>query len=139
MNRKITDKDLKVWEKFVNSKERLSDKDQAQIKNSISYSEKSIDLHGYSLENANRKIEEFLISCFDRHVTKINVITGKGSRSKNFDDPYLSKDLSLLKYSVPNFIKGNKNLTKIISKIDYESVENPSKGNFDIILKKKSG
>ena len=87
----------------------------------------------------NSPIEKFIHSCFEDHITKINVITGKGSRSKNFEDPYQSKDLSLLKHSVPNYIKQNENLMNKILKIDYESVENPSKGNFNIILKKKSG
>ena len=79
------------------------------------------------------------MSCFEKGVIKINIITGKGSRSKNLNDPYQSKDLSILKYSVPNYIKENKNLINKILKLDFDSVENPSKGNFDIILKKKSG
>ena len=139
MNKKISDKDKKTWEKFVNSKERVFNKDQVQIKSKLFNIEKSIDLHGFSLEEANKIIEKFIYSCFEDHITKINVITGKGSRSKNFEDPYQSKDLSLLKHSVPNYIKQNKNLMNKILKIDYESVENPLKGNFNIILKKKSG
>ena len=79
------------------------------------------------------------MSCFEKGVIKINIITRKGSRSKNLNDPYQSKDLSILKYSVPNYIKENKNLINKILKLDFDSVENPSKGNFDIILKKKSG
>ncbi len=139
MNKKISDKDKKTWEKFVNSKERVFNKDQVQIKSKLFNIEKSIDLHGFSLEEANKIIEKFIYSCFEDHITKINVITGKGSRSKNFEDPYQSKDLSLLKHSVPNYIKQNENLMNKILKIDYESVENPLKGNFNIILKKKSG
>ena len=138
MNKKLSNKDKKDWEKFVNSKEAIRDKDLQSTKKDFSYIEKIIDLHGYSLEEANIKIEKFILLCFEKGVRKINIITGKGSRSKNLDDPYQSKDLSILKYSVPNYIKENKNLMNKILKIDFESVEMSSKGNFDIILKKKS-
>ncbi len=139
MNKKLSNKDKKDWEKFVNSKEAIQDKDLQSTKKDFSYIEKIIDLHGYSLEEANIKIEKFILSSFEKGVRKINIITGKGSRSKNLDDPYQSKDLSILKYSVPNYIKQNKNLMNKILKIDFESVEMLSKGNFDIILKKKNG
>ena len=139
MNKKISDKDIKDWDNFVNSKKKLFNKDQ-QISRKIStYKEETIDLHGYSLEDANIKIESFILSCFEKGVTKINIITGKGSRSKNLNDPYQSKDLSILKYSVPNYIKENSNLMNKILKLDFDSVKSPSKGNFDIILKKKNG
>ena len=138
MNKKLSNKDKKDWEKFVNSKETIQDKDLQSTKKDFSYIEKIIDLHGYSLEEANIKIEKFILLCFEKGVRKINIITGKGSRSKNLDDPYQSKDLSILKYSVPNYIKENKNLMNKILKIDFESVKMSSKGNFDIILKKKS-
>ncbi len=138
MNKKLSNKDKKDWEKFVNSKEAIQDKDVQSTKKDFSYIEKIIDLHGYSLEEANIKIEKFILSSFEKGVRKINIITGKGSRSKNLDDPYQSKDLSILKYSVPNYIKENKNLMNKILKIDFESIKMSSKGNFDIILKKKS-
>ena len=96
----------------------------------------SIDLHGYTLDEANAKIYQFIENCFSRGVNKINIITGKGLRSKNIDDPYQSNDLSILKYSVPNYIKNNSELMNKILKIDFDSVNSPSKGNFDIFLKK---
>ncbi len=136
MNKKLSDKDKKVWEEFVNSKEKIEDKD-LKYKKKFLYLEKTIDLHGYTLEDANIKIEKFILSCFEKGVTKINIITGKGSRSKNLNDPYQSKDLSILKYSIPNYIEENQNLMNKILKIDYNSVENSSKGSFHIILKKK--
>ena len=137
MNKKLSNKDKKDWEKFVNSKEAIQDKDLQSTKKDFSYIEKIIDLHGYSLEEANIKIEKFILLCFEKGVRKINIITGKGSRSKNLDDPYQSKDLSILKYSIPNFIEENKNLMNKILKIDHNSIENSSRGSFDIILKKK--
>ena len=139
MIKKITDKDKKDWLKFVKSTERLENKDSFNKKQSSVIKEKSIDLHGCSQEDANKTINNFIMSCYEQNVSKITVITGKGSRSKNRENPYQSKDLSILKYSVPNYIKDNQNLMKKILKLDFDSVKNPSKGNFDIILKKKSG
>ena len=139
MNKKISDKDRKTWEKFVNLNEKIPDKDYQLNEKNFSYIEKTIDLHGYNLEDANIEIQKFILACFERGVTKINIITGKGSRSKNLDDPYQSKDLSILKYSVPNYLKENQNLMNKILKIDFDAIESPSKGNFEIILKKKSG
>ena len=138
MNKKISNKDKKAWQNFVNSKEKLVDKDEYYKKKNFPQIGKSIDLHGYTLEKANKEIEKFILTCYEIGVARINIITGKGSRSKNTEDPYQSKDLSILKYSVPNFIKDNKNLMSKILKIDFDSVKSPSKGSFDIILRKKN-
>ena len=108
MNDKLSNKDKEAWDKFVNSKDKIKDKDEKYSRKSYYVSEKTIDLHGYTLENANIEIEKFILLCFERGISKINVITGKGSRSKNKEDPYQSKDLSILKYSVPNYIKENR-------------------------------
>ena len=134
MKNKLSDKDKKDWQNFLDSSEKLQSKDLDQINNEIIL-ERSIDLHGYTLEEANKKISEFLENCYLNKVKKINVITGKGMRSKNLKDPYQSKDLSILKYSVPEYIKNNNELMNKIIKIDFESVNSPSKGNFDIFLK----
>ncbi len=134
MTRKLSDKDKKDWENFLNSNEKVEVKDSEKLSpNKIS--QKTIDLHGYTLEEANIKITSYIDHCFQNKVKKINVITGKGLRSKNYDDPYQSKDLSILKYSVPEFIKNNPDLMKKIFRIDFDSVDSPSKGNFEIILK----
>ena len=133
MNKKISNKDKKAWQNFVNSKEKLVDKDEYYKKQNVSPIGKSIDLHGYTLEKANKEIEKFILTCYEIGVARINIITGKGSRSKNTEDPYQSKDLSILKYSVPNFIKDNKNLMSKILKIDFDSVKSHSKGSFNII------
>ena len=138
MNDKLSNKDKEAWDKFVNSKDKIKDKDEKYSRKSYYVSEKTIDLHGYTLENANIEIEKFILLCFERGISKINVITGKGSRSKNKEDPYQSKDLSILKYSVPNYIKENSNLMKKILKISYNDVENETKGSFDITLRKKN-
>ena len=134
MINKLSDKDKKDWQDFLDSSEKLQSKDVDKLKNQIIL-ERSIDLHGYTLEEANKKISEFIETCYLNKVKKVNVITGKGMRSKNLEDPYKSKDLSILKYSVPEYIKNNNELMNKIIKIDFDSVNSPSKGNFDIYLK----
>ena len=137
MTNKLSDKDKKDWEKFVKGDEKIENKDKEFLNKNKIYLDKTIDLHGYSLEEANKKIFEFIENCYLNNVDKINIITGKGLRSKNIDDPYQSNNLSILKYSVPNYIKNNAELMDKILKIDFDAVNSPSKGNFDIFLKKK--
>ena len=136
MNSKISDKDKKDWKNFILSKDEIPNKDlkinKDKIKKKII---KKIDLHGFSLENANKVIEEFIAQSFEEGVNKIIVITGKGLRSKNDENPYISKNLSILKYSVPEFIKSSINLMKIIKNIDEADIEDGGKGAFYIYLK----
>ena len=134
MTDKLSNKDKQDWQNFIDSSEKLYNKDKEEtIKDNIS--EKTIDLHGFTLDEANIKISEFIETCYLRKIKKINVITGKGMRSKNLDDPYQSADLSILKHSVPEFIKNNSDLMKKIIKIDFEAVNSQSKGSFHIYLK----
>jgi|TARA_B100000929_G_scaffold8198_1_gene6900 DNA-nicking Smr family endonuclease len=134
--KKLSNKDKIDWLNFINSNEKLNDKDIYEKKNRSDKLEKIIDLHGYSLENANKAIDEFIKICFSQKISKITVITGKGSRSKNKDNPYQSENFSILKYSVPEHIKTSSNLMKMIKKINFEDIENSSKGSFDIFLRK---
>ena len=136
MIKKLSDKDKKDWEKFVKGDDKVENKDKVNLNDNKKFLEKKIDLHGYTLEEANKKMIEYIEYCYLNNIDKINIITGKGLRSKNIDDPYQSNDLSILKYSVPNFIKNNSELMDKILKIDFDSVDSPSKGNFDIFLKK---
>jgi len=136
LKKKITEKDKKDWLYFINNNEKLTNKDSYQIKNQNQNIDKIIDLHGFSLENANKTIDEFIKRCFYQKVNKITVITGKGSRSKNKNNPYQSKNFGILKYSVPEHIKNSSNLIKMVKKINFEDVESSSKGSFDIFLKK---
>ena len=137
MKRKISDKDKKDWKNFISNKEKLSNKDLYLSNNKIEKKIiKTIDLHGFSLENANNVIEEFIIQCFKKNVNKIIVITGKGLRSKSIRNPYASKDLSILKYSVPDFIKLKPNLMKMIKKTEEAKIEDGGGGAFYIYLKK---
>ena len=134
MTNKLSEKDKKDWQKFLDSSEKLQAKDIEQSKSKNIF-EMSIDLHGFTLEEANKEISEFIENCYSNKVKKINVITGKGMRSKNLDNPYQSIDLSILKHSVPEYIKNNPELMKKIIKIDFEAVNSSSKGSFDIFLK----
>tara|TARA_B100000965_G_scaffold388777_1_gene393675 strand:+ start:67 stop:480 length:414 start_codon:yes stop_codon:yes gene_type:complete len=136
LNDKISDKDKKDWEKFLSSKEKLPNKD---LKFSKEKTQKirSLDLHGYTLQEANLKVENFVQQSYLDKVNKIIVVTGKGLHSQNENDPYASKDLSILKYSVPYFIKNNNELMKIINEIDNATIEDGGSGAFYIYLKKK--
>jgi len=137
LNNKLSDKDKKDWQNFISSEEKIHNKDLSlsQTKTNKELI-KTIDLHGFSLENANRTIDEFINKCFKENVSKITVITGKGLRSNNIDNPYVSKDLSILKNSVPKFIKSNSDLMKKIKDIKEAKVEDGGSGAFDIFLKK---
>ena len=137
MIKKISDQDKKDWKKFIDSDVKLVDKDLNNQNIKKIFKNKSIDLHGHTLENANKTIDDFINKCFLEGVESIKVITGKGSRSKNKEDPYLSTDLSILKYSVPNYIENNSELMKKIKKLDLDSVNDISQGSFDILLNKK--
>ena len=132
------DKDKQDWENFLNNKEKIPNKDFIHKKN-IRYEKiKKIDLHGYTIEEANKAVEQFIQKCFEESVTKIIVITGKGLRSKNVENPYLSKDLSILKYSVPEFIEKNKSLTRLIIETTDAKIEDGGSGAFYIYLKNKN-
>ena len=137
MIKKITDKDREDWENFLKNNEKIPNKDFVIKKKIRQEKIKKIDLHGFTLEEANKAVEHFIKKCFDGGVTKVIVITGKGLRSKNIGNPYLSKDLSILKYSVPEFIESNKSLMKMIIETNDAKIEDGGSGAFYINLKNK--
>ena len=135
MNQDLPDKDKKDWDKFLASSEKLKDKDQREFKkNSLQI--KSLDLHGYTLEEANKKVEEFINNSYLNNVKKLIIVTGKGLHSNNYENPYVSKDLSILKYSVPDFIENNPDLMKKVIEIKDAEVKDGGSGAFYIFLKK---
>ena len=136
MNKKLSKKDLKVWKDFTEGKGKLYNKDNINKDSKYKKKESTIDLHGFSLDQANSKIEKFIITCFEKKIEKLNIITGKGLRSKVEQNPYQSKDLGILKYSVPEFIKSNSELMRIIKKIE-DNTENKNSGFFTLFLKIK--
>ena len=133
----ISEQNKKDWEKFLKNKEKIPNKDFINKKNIRHEKIKKIDLHGYTIEEANKAVEQFIQRCFDENVTKIIVITGKGLRSKNVENPYLSKDLSILKYAVPEFIDSNISLTKMIIETTDAKIEDGGSGAFYVYLKNK--
>ena len=136
MTNNISDKDKKDWENFISKKEKLPNKDH-KIDKKITFKIKSIDLHGYTLEEANKTIEEFINNSYREKINKLIVVTGKGIHSQNEKDPYVSKDLSILKYSVPEFIKNNANLMKKIIELKEAEIADGGSGAFYIYLKRK--
>ena len=135
MTDNITEKDKKDWENFLSKNEKLPNKD-IKIDKKLTFKTRSIDLHGYSLEDANKSIENFIVTSYQEKINKLIVVTGKGIHSQNEKDPYVSKDLSILKYSVPEFISKNKNLMKIIYEMKDAKIEDGGGGAFYIFLKK---
>ena len=136
MIKKLSDKDKKDWESFIKSNDKIYNKDssnETNLKRKIST--KTIDLHGYSLENANKTINEYIKNCFSQNIKRLIVITGKGLRSNTQNDPYVSKDLSILKHSVPEFIKSNIDLMNLIKEIKSADIEEGGKGALIIYLK----
>ena len=135
MSNFISDKDKKDWDNFLSKKETLPDKDSNKSKDHV-FKTKSFDLHGYSLDQANEKIENLINESFKKGIRKLIIVTGKGIHSKNEADPYVSKKLGILKYSVPEFIKQNQDLMKMITEITEASHEDGGSGAFYIFLKK---
>ena len=137
MNNRISNKDKKVWNNFINSKEKLPNKDLKNNQKKI-INTKSLDLHGYTLEDANKKIENFILENYQNGITKLLVVTGKGLHSDVEKNPYVSKNLSILKYSIPEFIRNNSEINKYINSFAEASIEDGGSGAFYIYLKKKN-
>ena len=136
MTNKISDKDKKDWENFVSSKETLPNKDNKSIKEK-NFVTRSIDLHGYTLEEANKSIQNFINKSYEENINKLIVVTGKGLHSNNKKDPYVSREFSILKHSVPEFIKKNIELIRKISEMTNAKIEDGGEGAFYIYLKRK--
>ena len=137
MNKKLSDKDLKDWNKFIKSKDKINPKDN--LDRPSTNKNKSlfvIDLHGYSLDQANKFVEKTINECFEKQFSIINIITGKGMRSKSAEDPYKSSELSILKHSIPEFINSNNELMNKIKNID--NTDEKNLGSFNVYLKSKN-
>ena len=135
MTDSISKKDKKDWQTFISSNEKLPNKD-LKLKQHSLIKTKSIDLHGYTLDEANKVINNFIKNCYEEKVNKIIVVTGKGLHSENEKNPYVSKDLSILKYSIPEYISNNESLMSVINEIRDAKIEDGGSGAFYIFLKK---
>jgi DNA-nicking Smr family endonuclease len=137
VNSKISDKDKKDWDDFLSKDQKLPDKDN--LKKKLERGRViSIDLHGYTLEEANQTVENFINKSFENNISKLIIVTGKGLHSDNTSDPYVSKNLSILKYSVPEFIKNNQELMMKIYDIKDADIKDGGDGAFYIFLKKNN-
>tara|TARA_B100000902_G_C26481048_1_gene514773 strand:+ start:86 stop:502 length:417 start_codon:yes stop_codon:yes gene_type:complete len=131
----ISDKDKKDWENFLKSEKKIVDKD-FNIQRRHKFKKKLIDLHGYTLDEANILVEKFILDCFENNISQLIIITGKGLHSENERNPFVSKELSILKNSVPEYIKSNVNLMKLIKEIREAEIEDGGSGAFYVFLKK---
>ena len=136
MNSNISDKDKKDWKNFLERNEKLPNKD-LEKKNNRFHITKSLDLHGLTLDEANIKVENFITDCFDRKISKVIIVTGKGLHSQNDKDPYISEKFGILKNSVPDFIKNNPSLMAKTKSITSAEISDGGSGAFYIFLKKK--
>ena len=136
MTKKISDKDKKDWENFLSDQTTVPDKDSDVSKKNL-VKIKTFDFHGFSLDEANETIEKIIKESFENNIRKLVIITGKGLHSENEKDPYKSKKLGILKYSMPEYIKNNRGLMKFINEIKDADIEDGGGGAFYIFLKKK--
>ena len=136
MSKKISDKDKKDWEDYLSRNEHLPNKDSDTNFKKIKKSVSTLDLHGLTLNNANKAVEDLINVSFEKGVNKLKIITGKGLHSENEKNPYVSKKLGILKYSIPEYIKNKSDLMKKINNIQDASIEDGGKGAFYIYLKK---
>ena len=136
MSNKISDKDKKDWENFLSKKENLFDKDSKSLSKKIN-KEITFDLHGYSLDEANKEIYQLIKNSYDRGISKLVIVTGKGIHSQNEKDPYISKDFGILKNSVPEYIRNNSDIMRMINNLSEANIEDGGSGAFYIYLKKK--
>jgi len=135
LSNNISNKDKEDWKRFVSGNDKLTDKEFNIGKNKIE-KRRTIDLHGFTLEQANKTIESFINKSFKDEVSKLIVVTGKGLHSKNESNPFVSNKLSILKYSIPEFIKSNDVLMKKIIEIKDADIKDGGGGAFYIYLKK---
>jgi len=136
LNSNISDKDKKDWENFLKENKKLPNKDLKKNNNKFNIT-KSLDLHGFTLDEANKKVESFLVDCFNQKVSKVIIVTGKGLHSQNDKDPYISKKFGILKNSVPDFIQNNPSLMSKIKSVTDAEISDGGSGAFYVFLKKK--
>ena len=134
----VSSKDKKDWLEFIENVGNISPKseDILNTKTDIIKVPK-LDLHGFTLKESNQKVKKFILECFNLGFKKILIVTGKGSRSKSYNNPYTSEKLSILRYSIPEFIRNEEGLSNIIIKISKAKINDGGEGAIYIFLKNK--
>ena len=131
----LSPEDKKDWEDFIKNPSDIFDKDKTNSLNTEKKSRFRFDLHGFTLDQANKKVKEIILSCIDKKYKEILLITGKGKHSTNDKDIYTSKDLGRLKYSVPEFITSDQELSSLIVSIQEAKIKDGGEGAIIIKLK----
>ena len=135
----VTSKDKKDWDNYINNVDNVYDKDSAGLVNYIQSNKiGKIDLHGFSTNEANEKVKKFVIKSYEKGYKKLIIITGKGSRSKVYKDPFRSDKMNILKYSVPNYIENEVDLIDIVNKISPAEIKDGGEGAIYLFLKNKN-
>ena len=130
-------KDKKDWIDFTKQMGTINAKESDfQDDNDKANAVKKLDLHGLKLDEANKIVKKFIIDSFNNDFKKLLIVTGKGLRSKSLNNPYLSEELSVLKYSVPEYIKNDEDLSNIISRISKADQKDGGEGAIYIFFKK---
>ena len=132
----VTPKDKKDWDVFTKQMGDIRPKESDLLKENVEINTvKKLDLHGSSLIEANKIVKRFIIESFNNGYKKLLVVTGKGLRSKSYNNPYVSEKLNVLRYSVPEFIKNDKDLKNKINGILKANVKDGGEGAIYIFLK----
>ena len=124
----LSEKDLNTWETYIKNPSDLYDKEKNNQKNQVTKDRFRFDLHGHTLDEANQRVRDIIFSCVKQKYKEILFITGKGLHSTSDNDAYVSKDLSKLKYSVPNFIKSDEDLNKFVFSISNADMKDGGEG-----------
>ncbi len=132
----ITSKDKEDWKSFTQNLRNINPKEVDVVKQVLNIKKiPKLDLHGFTLDQANKEVEKFIIQSFNAGHKKLLIVTGKGLRSKSHDNPYASEKLSVLKYSVPEYIRNSKNLSNKINKISEANLKDGGEGAIYIFFK----
>jgi DNA-nicking Smr family endonuclease len=132
----VSSKDKKDWIDFTKQISNISSKETDFLQNNTEINKvRKLDLHGFSLSESNKIVKKFVVESFDQGYKKLLIVTGKGLRSKSYDNPYVSEKLNVLRYSVPEFIKNDENLNNKISRIAQADIKDGGEGAIYIFLK----
>ena len=131
----LSSEDKKVWDEFIKNPNDVHDKDENSLFNNNRKNRFKFDLHGFTLDEANKKVKEIIFHCVEKNYKEILFITGKGIHSTNEKDVFVSKDLGKLKFSVPEFIKSDIELNKLILSINDADIKDGGEGAMLVKLK----
>lgn len=133
--KKVSQEDIDTWQNYIRNPKDVTDKDESKLNNKFSNYRFKFDLHGFTLEEANKKVKDIILSCIKKKNKEILLITGKGIHSSTDNDIYVSKNLGKLKYSVPEYIKSNSEISQYVLSISNAEKKDGGEGAIVIRLK----